>query len=301
MGQDALLLGGTIAGFFAAVLSILEKLLNLKDRLRSVEDRKDGGSTERSPADRGTVDREAADRAPRVRQPTWRLINVSSYLLFHELAVIIAAGLLLNYLGLMLSLRLQSILYLDMTGTALVAFLLGPWWGALVALLSSSLVNWLLYPEPGADLIIFPWASVNMTGGLFWGFLARQAGFRKYLRTPRASALSHSLYLFGFGVVGAGVMSVPGTFVQAALSEPEVFALNPDVARALEGVIAGWQDTLQDQLEALFGVALADSMGWGLLSWFHNWLRYIPDKTLGIAIALAVLKYGFPLFERELI
>src|SRR2546426_10728282 len=30
-------------------------------------------------------------------------------------------------------------------------------------------------------------------------------------------------------------------------------------------------------------------------------LWYIPDKTMTAAIALAVLKYGFPLFERELV
>lgn len=37
------------------------------------------------------------------------------------------------------------------------------------------------------------------------------------------------------------------------------------------------------------------------MSWFHNWLRDIPDKTLSVAVALAVLKHGFSLFERELV
>jgi energy-coupling factor transport system substrate-specific component len=89
-----------------------------------------------------------------------------SYLLLYETSVIVAAGLLLNYIGLTLSRHLESILFLDMTGTALVAFLLGPWWGAIVALLSNSVVNWLLYPETGGDVVIFPWSLVNIAGAL---------------------------------------------------------------------------------------------------------------------------------------
>lgn len=252
-------MGGTIAWLVATVLTILEKLLGLKDRLRVVEnEKKEETHGQQTPDDRSSADREAAEPVLRTRQPAWKLINVSSYLFLHELAIILAAGLLLNHLGLMLSLRLQSILYLDMTGTALVALLIGPWWGALAALLSGSLVNWILFPEPGADLLIFSWALVNMTGAFFLGFSAHQAGFEKYLRTPRSPALAH---LFWFGVAGAGVMSVPGTFVQAAVSEPMVVALNPNVARALERMIAGWHDAARNQLESLLGTAVIDGVG----------------------------------------
>jgi hypothetical protein len=37
------------------------------------------------------------------------------------------------------------------------------------------------------------------------------------------------------------------------------------------------------------------------VNWFQNCVRYIPDKTMSAAIALVILKYGYPLFERELI
>lgn len=293
MEKDAFLWAGTIAGFVAAVLSIMEKLLDLRQRFRSGEESEEG-ITRVAPA---VTHEPRARRAP----PAWKLLNVSSYLLLHELTVIVAAGVLLNYLGLMLSLRLQSILYLDMVGTALAALLLGPWWGALTALLSSALVNWALYPGPGADVVIFPWVLVNMAGGFFWGVLARRAVFRKYVKAPRTSALNHASYLVMFGVVGAAVMSVPGTFIQAALSEPTVFALNPDVAQALQAMSLTWQESIQDQFEALFGVTWGESVGWAMVSWIQNWLRYIPDKTISVAIALTLIKYGFPLFERELI
>jgi len=293
MEKDALLLAGTIAGFVAAVLSIMEKLLDLRQRFRPGEEPEESVTR--------VVQAVVHETRPRRARWTWKLINVSSYLLLHELTVIVAAGVLLNYLGLMLSLRLQSILYLDMIGTALAALLLGPWWGALTALLSSALVNWVLYPGPGADVVVFPWVLVNMTGGFFWGFLARRAAFQRYVKASRTSGLSHASYLVTFGVVGAAVLSVPGTFIQAALSEPTVLALNPDVARALHTMILNWQESIQGQFEALLGVTWGESVGWAMVSWIQNCLRYIPDKTISVAIALTLIKYGFPLFERELI
>ena len=291
MEKEFFVIAGTVAGFVAAVLSILEQLVRLRNRLRSAEN--EGKAA--------VADRAHAEPLPRAGRWASKVLNASGYLLLDEIAVIIGAGILLNYLGLVLSLRLQSILYLDMTGTALVAFLLGPWWGAIVALLSNSLVNWLLYPGPGADVLIFPWSLVNMSGAFFWGFMARRAGFRKYLRSAQASALSHIWYLMSFGVLGACVMSVPGTFVLAALSKQTALPLNPDLTPALIRIFAHSQQALQDQLKTLFGVTWGESFGWALQSWFQNSLRYIPDKTLSAAIALAVLKYGFPLFERELV
>src|SRR5713226_6555223 len=230
MNTDCLVVGGMITAFVAALLSLLEKLLSLRERLKSAKQRKRTRVADHSHAAPQVTDE---SMFLDVILPGARVLNISSYLLWDEIGVIVPAGILLNYLGLVLSLRLQSILYLDMIGTALAAFLLGPWWGAIVALLSNSLVNWLLYPDPGADLMIFPWSLVNMTGGLFWGWMAKQTGFQKYLRTGRSSALSHAWFLYIFGVGSAIVMSLPGTFVQAALHEQTTFALNPDVAESV--------------------------------------------------------------------
>lgn len=290
MEKELFVIAGTLAGFVAASLSIVQQLIHLRDRLRSAKERKKAA----------VADRSHAAELPRADQLHSKVLNVSAYLL-DEIAVILAAGILLNYLGLVLSLRLQSILYLDMAGTALAAILLGPWWGAIVGLLSNSLVNWLLYPAPGADVIVFPWSLVNMAGALFWGFMARRPGFRKYLRSARPSILSHIWYLVSFGVLGACVLSVPGTFVLAALSKQTALPLNPDLTYALKRIVTHSQEALQGQLKALFGVAWGESFGWALQSWLQNCLLYIPDKTLSVAIALAVLKCGFPLFERELV
>ncbi len=293
-GKDMLMLGGTVIGFIAALLTLMEKLLDVKTRLKSLTSKKERKSS-------STTERQAPDPSPSIDFFSTKPFRGVSYLLFYETSVIVAAGLLLNYVGLTLSRHLESILFLDMTGTALVAFLLGPWWGAIVALLSNSAVNWLLYPETGADVVIFPWSLVSMAGACYWGWMARQRGFQKYLRKGRSSALSHAWFLYIFGVGGAIVMSLPGTFVQAALHEQTTFALNPDVAESVSQRVLQWERTAHLYLESLFGITWGDSLSWWIVNWFQNWIRYIPDKTMSAAIALVVLKYGYPLFERELI
>lgn len=293
-GKDILMLGGTVLGFIAALLTLMEKLLDVKGRLTSLASKKE----RKSPV---PVERPVSDSPSGSSLFSSKPLRGVSYLLLYETSVIVAAGLLLNYIGLTLSRHLESILFLDMTGTALVAFLLGPWWGAIVALLSNSVVNWLLYPETGADVIIFPWSLVNITGAVYWGWMARQIGFQKYLRAGRNSALSHAWFLYAFGVGGAIVMSLPGTFIQAALHEQTTFALNPDVAESVSQRVLKWEQMAHLYLESLFGIIWGDNLSWWIVNWFQNWARYIPDKTMSAAIALVVLKYGYPLFERELI
>ncbi len=293
-GKDMLMLGGTVIGFMAALLTLMEKLLDVKTRLKSLTSKKE----RKSPS---ATERQAPDPAPTIDFFSTKPFRGVSYLLLYETSVIVAAGLLLNYVGLTLSRHLESILFLDMTGTALVAFLLGPWWGAIVALLSNSAVNWLLYPETGADVVIFPWSLVSMAGACYWGWMARRAGFQKYLRKGRSSALSHAWFLYIFGVGGAVVMSLPGTFVQAALHEQTTFALNPEVAESVSLRVFQWEHMAHLYLESIFGITWGDSLSWWIVNWFQNWIRYIPDKTMSAAIALVVLKYGYPLFERELI
>jgi hypothetical protein len=291
IGKELLMLGGTIVGFIAALLTVMEKLMDIQHRLGSRKDRKTPAAQER----------QTQESVSSIDFFSSKPFRGTSYLLMYETGVIVAAGLLLNYVGLTLSRHLESILFLDMTGTALVAFLLGPWWGAIVALLSNSVVNWLLFPESGADVVIFPWSLVSMTGALYWGWMSRQAGFQKYLRTGKSSALSHAWFLYIFGVGGAMIMSIPGTFIQAALHEHSTFALNPDVAETLHARVLQWEQMVHDYLESLFGLTWGEHVGWWVVNWFQNWVRYVPDKTMSAAIALVVLKYGYPLFERELI
>ncbi len=269
MGKEMLMLGGTLIGFIAALLTVMEKLMDIQHRLTTKKERKPSISHER----------QTQESLANIDFFSTKPLRGTSYLLMYETGVIVAAGLMLNYVGLMLSRHLDSILFLDMTGTALVAFLLGPWWGAIVALLSNSVVNWLLFPESGADVVIFPWSLVSMTGALYWGWMAREAGFQKYLRTGKSTVLSHAWFLSIFGAGGAVVMSLPGTFVQAALNEHATFALNPAVAETLHARVLQWEQMVHQYLESVFGLTWGEHVGWWVVNWFQNCVRYVPRQN----------------------
>src|SRR5437879_5427495 len=134
--QDTIIFAGAFAAFLAACLSIVDKFFALRDRLSTARLRK----KEAEPV----AHRAQAEQAPPGHRAPAKAFQVSAYLLVHEITVVVAAGVLLNYLGLVLSRQLQSILYLDMTGTALAAFLLGLWWGMMVGLLSSLFMDLVL-------------------------------------------------------------------------------------------------------------------------------------------------------------
>jgi len=78
-----------------------------------------------------------------------------------------------------------------------------------VALLSNSVGELVLYPETGG-CGGYSLVAGSMTGACYWGWMARQTGFQKYLRTGRSSPV-HAWFLYIFGV--AARSSEPaGTF-----------------------------------------------------------------------------------------
>jgi uncharacterized integral membrane protein len=289
LDKDIIIITGAVAGTIAAILTTIERILNLRERFSSQSETDSEPEPEESttPSDRWTF--------------LHKLGPAPTYLVFNEILVIAAAGALLNYLGLLVGHRLESILFLDMVGTAFAAFLLGPWWGASLALITNSLVNWLLYPIPGSDLAVFPWSLVNMTGGFLWGLMGRSRQFRFYLQSGHSSIVSHIWFLLTFGVLAACVMSIPGMFVERAVPQSPRIELNPWLMTFLGIVIDQWQATLSVSLELMAGPTAADRIGVAFLEWLQTCIRYIPDKTVSVAIALIVLKRGFPLFEQELI
>ena len=50
-GKDMLMLGGTVIGFIAAMLTVMEKLLDIKNRLTSKKERKSPSTSERPASD----------------------------------------------------------------------------------------------------------------------------------------------------------------------------------------------------------------------------------------------------------
>lgn len=87
-----------------------------------------------------------------------------------------------NVLGRLLVNTLDLQLHLDMVGTAFSAIALGPWWGALVGLVT----NVSTVPVSGPESLAF--APVNVLGALVWGYGVRRFGMGRTF--PRFALLS---------------------------------------------------------------------------------------------------------------
>lgn len=313
MDQDLFALIGAIAGFVATIFSIIDKLEDWAQRARkrtlaaadpsaiqNEEDEDDEEADQDVPNPKPRVSRGRRRRWWTIHWPAW-LGPAPAYLIPQELAIICGAGMLLNSVGLLVSIRLGSPLFLDMVGTAFAAFLLGPWWGAATALLTNGLVNWLLFPHHHPDLLIFPWALVNMAGAFYWGLLARTDWFRRYLRTGHTSLMSHVRFLLVCGALGAAVLSLPGAIIQSVVAQGTTVTLNPTIVEGLQQLLTETQRMAATQWGLVLGGASADGLGSWLLPWLHACLLYLPDKIVSVAIAMTILKRGFPIFEEELL
>jgi ABC-type Co2+ transport system permease subunit len=76
----------------------------------------------------------------------------------------------LNIVGGTLNTYLKLPTFLDMIGTAVAAIVLGPWWGALVGIIGN--LGGALFQGP----VEIPFALVNVTGALIWGYGVRSFG-----------------------------------------------------------------------------------------------------------------------------
>ncbi len=79
-------------------------------------------------------------------------------------ALFLIACVAANLLGRVLVDTLALPLFLDMTGTAIAAIALGPWWGALVGVATN------LLGALTSGVVSLPFALVNVTGALVWGY-----------------------------------------------------------------------------------------------------------------------------------
>jgi energy-coupling factor transport system substrate-specific component len=73
----------------------------------------------------------------------------------------------LNIVGGYINSILNLPTFLDMIGTAVVAIVLGPWWGALVGAITNIVNSFISGP------ISLPFAACNVVGALVWGYAHR--------------------------------------------------------------------------------------------------------------------------------
>ncbi|MGB7925494.1 MAG: hypothetical protein WCF57_19810 [Pyrinomonadaceae bacterium] len=236
---------------------------------------------------------------------TWEghRIPAIAYSLRYEVLPIVSVSLLLNVVGWGITSQNPNILYLDMAGTAVASFLLGPWWGAIIGILTN-IINAKIYPSD-ANVVLVPWMLVNLTGGIFWGLMARTNKFRRYVKEPPTHILaqtkSHLWYLFWFGVIGASIMAVAGATVSVALGDdPLIFAQSPVFGVKVQQVFIELDQRIRSSNSG-GGSEIVPSILSALLRWAITTFRYIPDKTISAAVGLLTAKYMFPLFEQTLI
>ena len=70
----------------------------------------------------------------------------------------------LNVIGGTVAGALKLPIFLDMIGTAVVAMTIGPWWGALVGVITNVTSGFITGPES------IPFAACNVVGALIWGY-----------------------------------------------------------------------------------------------------------------------------------
>jgi energy-coupling factor transport system substrate-specific component len=130
---------------------------------------------------------------------------------------IIPVCIALNIVGGYIASALRLPVYLDMIGTAISSIVLGPWWGALVGVLTNC----------GSALISgptsLPFAIVNVVGALLWGYGVRS--WRLGRTIPRffllnvivavaCTVVAAPIIVFVFGgATGNGADALTGTFL----------------------------------------------------------------------------------------
>ncbi|TRZ47127.1 ECF transporter S component [bacterium] len=87
---------------------------------------------------------------------------------------LVPVAIALNIVGGMINTALHLPIFLDMIGTAVVAIVLGPWWGALVGALTNVIASFISGP------IGLPFAACNVVGALVWGYAVRWGWAKKF-------------------------------------------------------------------------------------------------------------------------
>ena len=134
----------------------------------------------------------------------------------------------LNVIGGTVAGALKLPIFLDMIGTAIVAMTIGPWWGALVGVITNVTMGFLTGP------VSIPFAACNVVGALIWGYGTKWGWANDKLRffgLSVASAVGVSLMaapivIFVFGgatghasdVLTAGLLAAGGDMWTAVFS-----------------------------------------------------------------------------------
>jgi len=187
------------------------------------------------------------------------------------------AGMLLNLVAHYLIEKPSSrFLWGDMGGTALVAILLGPWWGATVGILNSAITGSI---QPN----YFPFGLEQIVGGLTWGYLARLRFVRAAIfQDDKPGHTKNLIYSYLILALSGGIAcGIVASIIKLVLYPKMGLALhtNQKVYLCLIEFVKNKTSLVGADVIALFGGDL---------------IRELADKTLLVLLALIFVKFmGF--------
>lgn len=170
--------------------------------------------------------------------------KVSSRIPLTLVVTLVPVAAALNIVGGTINTALKLPTFLDMIGTCVAAIVLGPWWGALVGVITNVGGSFINGP------IGIPFALANVAGALVWGYGVRSWGLGgngiKYfilnvLVALAVSAAAAPIVIFVFGgATGHSSDAITAAFAQAGNDLiTAVFASNVIVSLA-DKIIAGY-------------------------------------------------------------
>jgi energy-coupling factor transport system substrate-specific component len=150
----------------------------------------------------------------------------------------------LNVVGGTINIALGLPTFLDMIGTAVVAIVLGPWWGALVGVITNIAAAFFTGP------VNVPFALVNVAGALVWGYGVRSLGM-------------------GATVTRFFILNVIVAFVTSAVAAPiVVFMFGGSTGHSSDALTAAFVQAGRDVLAAAFASSVVVSLADKIISGF---------------------------------
>lgn len=193
---------------------------------------------------------------------------IQEFDLLAEVLPIALAGILLNVAGRQIA-QFYGGPFVDMTGTAFTALLLGPWWAAAVAS-ATTIINGNFFEN------YFPFGVVNITGGLVWGYIARRAD------------LSNRVFTWSDGVIGRFVfwtivLTIAGGIACGLASTCVKLVLYPELERPF--IYGPLYVSIHAALQDLFGSAVPDVLTLTAV----DLTRDLTDKLIVVPVAMALV------------
>jgi energy-coupling factor transport system substrate-specific component len=150
----------------------------------------------------------------------------------------------LNVVGGTINIALGLPTFLDMIGTAVVAIVLGPWWGALVGVITNIAAAFFTGP------VNVPFALVNVAGALVWGYGVRSLGM-------------------GATVTRFFILNVIVALITSAVAAPiVVFMFGGSTGHSSDALTAAFVQAGRDVLAAAFASSVVVSLADKIISGF---------------------------------